>query len=145
MTDEFSMRGFNKSDIDSLAEFKRKSVKINLPDASENSVKNYKKNLLKWNKKEPEGIKIAEKNGEIAGYIWLNTKKRYGLIRHLFVKEKFRREGLAKKLFFLAENYFKKKKKEKIRLTATLKREWLVEFYERMGYEKKRVIMEKDI
>lgn len=145
MEDKFTIREFKKEDIDTLVEFKRRSVELNLPNSSANNVKNFKNNILRWYEKEPEGIKVVEEDGEIVAYVWLNTKKNYGLIRHLFVRKEYRRKGIAKKLFSLAEEYFNSKGKEKIRLTATLSRDWLVKFYEKMGYEKKRIIMEKSI
>jgi len=138
------IRKFRRSDLPILCEFQKENLEINFPDLPKN-IKRFKRNLLEWSKKEPEGIKIVESEGRVIGYIWLNTKEHYGLVRHLFVMKEKRGKGIGRKLMKIAEDYFKDKNKNKVRLTVTLSNEKLVGFYKKLGYKGKRLIMERVI
>ena len=95
------IRNFEKNDLNKIMKFKRKSVKISFPKTRMNEGK-IRKKLLSHSKKDPNRIKVVEEDGKIIGYIWFSVKKnylgKYGLIQHVFVDNKYRGRGLAKKL-----------------------------------------------
>ncbi len=144
------LRDLKPEDINSLIEFHKKSISINFPGIRP-APKNFKNNLLKWFKKEPRGINVLEKEGKVIGYMWLNTKynsfrkKRFGLIRQLFIKEGYRGRGLAKQLVKFAEEYFKKRGANYMELKVTLINKAAISLYKKAGFKEKRVVMEKEL
>src|SRR3989338_162264 len=146
--EDITLRNFSLKDTKVLEGFQKESVPISFPGIKPN-LPNFKKNLFKYFKKEPDGIAVLEKDGEVIGYIWLNTKynsfrkKRYGLIRKLYIKNAYRGRGLAKRLLKFAEEYFEKKKAKYIELKVTLTIRAAVDLYKKAGYLQKRIILEK--
>ncbi|MCI8384715.1 MAG: GNAT family N-acetyltransferase [Clostridia bacterium] len=79
------------------------------------------------------------KESEIIGYIMLelNKEKRYSFIQGLFVEEKYRHRGIAKRLINEAENYSRSIGCKVIEAEI---RNYLFRFYNELGfsiYEKK--------
>lgn len=139
------IRSFRESDIKKIMEFKRQSVKLSFPRKKMNEAR-YKKRLLRYAKKQPDGIRVVE-DGEIAGYIWFSVEKnylgRYGLVHHIYIDKNYRNLGLGKKLMKLAEGYFKRKGIKRIKVTITLGNKPSLRMCKRLGYKESRIIMER--
>ncbi|MCK5023952.1 MAG: GNAT family N-acetyltransferase [Candidatus Aenigmarchaeota archaeon] len=141
-------RRFQESDIEKILEFKKKSVQVSFPDNNFNPEK-YKESVLKNFEREPEGMHVLEENGKVIGFLWMSTTRtilgKCGLVHQIYIDDEFRGKGLAKKLMDCAEEYFREKNIKRIKLTVTLENVSAIKLYEKIGYQKKRVVMEKNI
>jgi ribosomal protein S18 acetylase RimI-like enzyme len=141
-------RIFREADLPDIIEFKKKSFGISFPGQKFHPDK-FRNAILKSFGKEPEGIQVLEDGREVIGYVWMSTRDsdsgKHGLIHHIFIKESHRKMGLAAKLMNYAEEYFRKKGIDVIKLTVTIDNGAAVRLYEKLGYTKKRIVMEKGI
>lgn len=142
------IRNFQIEDLEKICKFKRESVKVSFPGSKVN-INLFKKKLLKQIKVKPDSIKVLEKDNILIGYIWLRIIKtsisKYGKIHHIFVDKNYRNLGLGKKLIWQAEKYFKSNNVNKIRLTVTKSNRVAINFYKKLGFEEKRIVMEKEL
>ena len=140
------IRNFVKSDLNKIMRFKRQSVKISFPKGKMDEGK-IKKKILSHAERDPNSIRVVEKDGKIIGYIWFSVEKnylgKYGLIHHVFIDDKYRGFGLARKLMKIAEKYLKTKGIKKIKVTVTLTNLPSLRMCKKLGYKKTRVIMER--
>jgi ribosomal protein S18 acetylase RimI-like enzyme len=142
------IRDFRSGDLDRIVGFKRESVRTNFPN-SRLDEKMFARLLLKNVKENPGHVKVAEVDGEIAGYIWFKTVEAdigvFGRMEHLFVDERFRKAGIGKRLIESAERHFIKSGIRKVKLTVTSSNETAAALYRKLGYATKRLVMEKDL
>ena len=90
-------------------------------------------------------------DGAPCGFLWLVicqnswTNERYGYVNNLFVVNSRRGQGLGEDLMNYADDWFRRRRISRIRLTVTVENDAACRLYERLGYEVKRWEMEKDI
>ncbi|MBN2043020.1 MAG: GNAT family N-acetyltransferase [Candidatus Aenigmarchaeota archaeon] len=141
-------RALRKDDIPAIMGFKKKSVRVSFP-GHEFSPEKFRESLERHMEKEPEGIQVLEEDGKIIGYIWFSSGNgdvgEYGLLRQLFVDEEYRGKGLAERLIRYAEEYFFAKGIKRIKLTVTMSNSPAIRLYEKLKYDKTRVVMEKTV
>ena len=137
------IRSFKNSDLDKIMEFNYESNKISFPNY-EFDGSFFKKNILSA---ETGSVLVAEEDGKIAGYIYVKIKKLssgvVGIIQHVFVDPKFRGNGLATRLIKKGFKYFRSKNVKRIRSTVTLANETSLKMIRKLGFEEKRIVMEK--
>ncbi|MFH1978174.1 MAG: GNAT family N-acetyltransferase [Candidatus Aenigmatarchaeota archaeon] len=145
---DFKIREYTESDLDQILKFKEQSAKISFPEQKIKTEK-FKKILEKKLEKHEDCIKILEVKSKVAGYIQMSIKKTivgdYGIIDNVFVKGEYRRAGIGKKMMEEAEKYFKKKKIDKMRVKVTLTNIASLNLCKKLGFEEKRLILEKKI
>ncbi|RLJ10139.1 MAG: hypothetical protein DRP15_01020 [Candidatus Aenigmatarchaeota archaeon] len=145
---EFVIRNFKPEDLDVITMFKQESGRISFPD-SKIDLEMFKRSLLSRVRKDPETVKVIEKDGEIIGYIYFFIKKTLtgtcGYIEHVFVRNEHRGKGLGKLLMKEAERYFKSKGIKRIRATVTLSNQTSLAMCRSLGYKEKRIILEKEL
>ncbi|MCD6495791.1 MAG: GNAT family N-acetyltransferase [Candidatus Aenigmarchaeota archaeon] len=143
-----TIRAFSMDDIDIICAFKRESVKENFPGSNFNEAL-FRRIFLLSAEKNPNGVRVAEENGHVVGYIWFKVVEssvgRFGRIEHLFVKRGYRGQGIAKQLIAAAEEYFRLSGIGKVKLTVTIANDTAVSLYRKLGYVPKRYKMEKDL
>jgi len=101
-----------------------------------------------------EGIcLIAENNEELIGLISVSIQERapifeenkYVKVHDLYVKEKFRSQGVAKKLFERAEKWASNQNVEAIELNVDTPNKAAINFYEKQGFGEIRKKMRKKL
>ena len=131
-----------------VCDFKEESNKTNFPGCSFNR-EMYERILRRAMEKVPGCVKVAEADGEIAGFIWLRVMEStlgvFGRIEDVYVDSRHRKRGIGRKLMETAESYFAGYGIGKIKLTVTKTNKAGISLYESMGYETKRLRMEKDL
>ncbi len=141
-------RTFREEDLPTIIGFKTKSVKVSFPGHKFDPEK-FRDSLLRQWEKEPDGIQILEEDGKIIGYIWFNSGSgdvgRYGMLRQLFIDDGYRGRGLAERLIRYAEDYFFSRGIKRIKLTVTMANSPAMKLYEKLKYDKTRVVMEKTV
>ena len=144
----FVLRNFTPDDLETVSEFKRKSVVISFPD-TEYDIDNFRKNILSSSENEPDSVQVLENDGKIIGYIWFRIRSgitgHLGIVNHVFIDESVRRMGLANELMKVAEDFFMSRGIKRARVTVTLSNESSMRMCRKLGYAEKRVIMEKDL
>lgn len=144
------LRNFKPSDSNALSDFQKETIQLNFPDVDVD-INTFKKNLKIWHRQEPDGIKVLERGGEVIGYVWVNTsynsfrKKRFGLVRHIFIRKDHRGKDFAKRLMRAAEKYLRGQGVSYIELKVTMTNTAAIGLYKALGYKEKRVIMEKKL
>jgi len=113
-------------------------------------IKDLKKGI--WYIAEINGRAVAYASGQIAkadeGVNWADLRKgqKYGNIEQIYVKRKYRKRGIGKKLTQKYLDYFKKEKVKIVKLKAVSKNlRRLIDFYERLGFEEKVCDMIKEL
>jgi ribosomal protein S18 acetylase RimI-like enzyme len=135
-------------DADMICGYKMESVRQNFPDC-EFLEKMFRAHLIRQLRMKPETVKVIESGGKVAGYIWIKVVDSsvgiFGRIEHIFVEKGFRMKGIGKHLMKAAEDYFRSKGVKKVKLTVTTGNKAAISLYERIGYETRRYVMEKDL
>lgn len=97
-------------------------------------------------------VLVAELKGEIIGYLVLmlgvkdsSTGYPHAWIFDLFVKEEYRRKGVAKKLLKIAEDIAARSGYRYIGLTVTSENTPAVNLYTKLGYLEERKVMVKEL
>ena len=136
-----------KKDLEKIANITKIEFS-KLPFNEKDSIKNILKNLNFYFK--VEEIYVVVINRKIVGVIIFkieqSCEERVIIIEELVVEEKFKKQGIGKKLMEFTESYAKKKKVKSISF-STHKKAPAVKFYQKLGYKtnKKRISMSKRI
>lgn len=142
------VRNGRPADADKICRYKMESVRLNFPEC-EFSEKMFRAHLQRQLRLRPDTVKVIESGGQVAGYIWFKVVESsvgtFGRIEHIFVDEGFRNQGIGKRLMKAAEDHFRSKGVKKAKLTVTTGNKAAVSLYERIGYETRRYVMEKDL
>ena len=141
-----------EKDIKTVCEFHKDHVKINFPDSL------YKKHLFKSqledeSKRNDQGLLMisSQKFVENIGFLWLKImydpykELFYGDLHYIHLVPKCRGLGIGNQLMKYAEDYFKKKGCEEIRLGTDANNGASISLYEKSGFVLKRVLYEKKI
>lgn len=143
-----AVRNFRQGDLESIVDFKRESAAVSFPGRGF-SEESFRKEILKRTSKNPESIKIAEKDGKVVGYVYFKIVRtafgRSGVINHVFVDREHRRMGLGQRLMEVAEDHLRSQDLERIRVTITKTNEPSLRMCRRLGYREKRLVMEKEL
>lgn len=89
--------------------------------------------------------------GESCGFVWLVvcqntwTGERYGYINNLYIVPEMRGQDLGGALLEFADEWFKRRRISRLRLTVTTSNAAACRLYEKDGYRVTRWEMEKDI
>ncbi len=120
-------------------------------NAEELSVEHRREKLEREN--EEQVCLVAEEDGELVGLITAGimqtpsvfSREEYVKIHDLYVKEEFRREGLATKLFEKVERWAEDKGCEAIELSVDEPNKKALEFYREQGMKEIRKKMRKEL
>ncbi|MDE2001517.1 MAG: GNAT family N-acetyltransferase [Patescibacteria group bacterium] len=108
--------------------------------------------VTSWFSQKDMLVLIAEENGRTAGYAQVSVEpapayaavKKIGVVYDLFVREEFRRQGIARLLFAEAMAWFQKKKVKNIELSVDARNASGVAFWTSMGFEPFKLRMRMD-
>ena len=108
-----------EDDLPVLAIFERELARSSFPDDPIVDLKYHREKLERALRAEPEGMVVmvavgpgAPPGGEIASWLWMSTKRtlatgeRYGVVRSIYVRARYRGRGLAQDLVRYALRYF---------------------------------------
>ncbi|MDK2843188.1 MAG: hypothetical protein PWQ17_2695 [Anaerophaga sp.] len=88
-------------------------------------------------------------SGDLIGFHWLEieeeNKRRIGHIGSLWVAQKYRRQGIGKKMKEKAEVWAKKAGAEELRTEVYFANSRMIEYNKKLGYRPGQVIMTKDL
>jgi ribosomal protein S18 acetylase RimI-like enzyme len=142
------IRDFRPQDMEKIMEFTRRVMLENFPGCEFNGDV-IRKSMERHLRVAPDAIKVLEVGGESAGYVWMKVVKSaagvFGRLEQLFIEERYRKQGLGKRLVSVAEEYFRRKGLKKVKLTVTKENNSALSLYSSMGYEARRLVMEKDL
>ncbi len=142
------IRDFRPADSDTIVRFKEESNKVSFPGASFDR-RMYRNLLERSAAAAPAFIKVAEADGETAGFVWFreikSTVGTFGRIEDLFVDGSHRGKGIGKALMKAAEDTLKASGVGKLKLTVTISNSVGLSLYEKLGYRTTRYRMEKDL
>jgi ribosomal protein S18 acetylase RimI-like enzyme len=146
MEAKIKQRNFVESDLPEIIAFRREGVRISFPSHEFNEAR-FTERFLRYANKHPERVQVLERNGEIIGYIWFGVSDgdtgKHGELHQIFIREGFRKKGLAKRLLSYAEKHLASMGANSMRITATDSNCRAVKFYEKMKYRRIRTVMEK--
>jgi ribosomal protein S18 acetylase RimI-like enzyme len=141
-------RDFEKGDTQRILEFKKESASVSFP-SMEIDADFFRRRVLETIGSDPGSVKVAELDGKIVGYVYLEIKRALtgtvGYINHVFVSEPFRKSGLGSRLMRLAEDHLRSKGIKRIRVTVTNTNTASISLCKKLGYEEKRTILEKTL
>lgn len=160
MCNEIKIRKAKPKDINTLAELNTKLLKhhsqfekeLYALASSKNRKKAMQKNARQRIHSKNSLALIAESGNQIAGYLTASIKQKpeyfktnkVGHIHQLFVKPKFRKQGLGKALFKEAEKFFKKKGVKWLEIEASVKNKLTNKTYKALGMrEFETILVEK--
>lgn len=142
------IRNFQEKDTESIIGFKKESAKLSFPGIDIDT-ELFRRRLLKRTEKNPNLVKVAEDNGRVIGYVFMDRRKSItgpvGYISHVFVAEPYRKSGLGLRLAKEAEYYLRSLGIRKLRVTVTKTNTLSLNFCRKLGYEEKRLILEKTL
>lgn len=96
-----------------------------------------------------QGVYVAEKDGEILGYIWLVENAEmftgigYVFVMGIAVKPEWRKRGIGKHLMDSAEEYCRKKGMALLKLVVNSKNKEALRLYRQLGFEIEEFHMRK--
>lgn len=132
-----------------LWDFDNDHQKINFPKDSPN-YEEFLKRIRKEFEEEPEGFFLIYENGNIIGQLFLKTryniyrKQKYGEVRDIHLDQDNRGKGYGKKLLEFSDEYFKKKGCKYALAGVSALNEASNAVFEKSGYERTRIILEKE-
>jgi len=96
---------------------------------------------------------VAEENGEVTGYLAARVEdgpsysihKKIGVVADVAVDEKYRRQGVAEKLFGAALEWFQKKQLATIELSVYSKNLPAIALWKKLGFQEYKIRMRKNI
>lgn len=141
-----------KKDMETICEFHKDHIRINFP-GSMYKEKLFKKIVKNEYKKEPDGflIVVDPKTAESIGFLWLSTRydpyreTKYGYIHYIHLIPEYRGKGIGAILMKKAESYFRKKGASFLQLGTYANNVASTKLFKKVGYEVKRLVMEKKI
>ncbi len=118
-------------------------------DVRANAVKYFTDRL----RKDKHVFLVAEIDGDFAGFVSMEEKMarpvferdKYGHIHELFVRNKYRREGVASKLLDHLEEYSREKDLDMLSLSVNVRNRSAIQLYEEKDYRKERTMMIKNL
>lgn len=102
------IRQATAADIPAIAEFEVEIARISFPENPITDPAVHQKKLRKALEKAPEGMCVAEVEGQIAGWLWITmntnpaTGERYATLRSLAVSGSLRGQGIGRALAMFA-------------------------------------------
>lgn len=121
---------------------------FNNPDLNKLNEKNIKKEFSGFDNKK-RILLVAEDKNELIGFLIgtfvSNIYKKIGYIDDIFVKKKFRKQGIGGKLIKEFEKLMNKRKVKELMLGVSVKNKKALRFYKKLGFEIKHYQMEKEL
>ena len=142
MTD-ITVRPMNEKDINQAADIHRKVVREGLGQTTSYAIEDLFKSFIK---KSPKTCIVAEKDGEVAGFVigfikeWGFGVERSGWIEMIEVDPKFMGAGVGKKLGETLINNFKNEKINEVYTSIKWDSGDLVAFFKSIGFDKSNFI-----
>lgn len=134
--------------MEKLLEYREKTARISFPGIRMDR-NNAKRTMLRHAEKHPGTIKVAESDGNPAGYIMFQPKKGslgpYGHINTIFVEKTYRNRGVGALLLKEAEKRLRKKGLRRMNATVTATNRRSLDFFGEHGYRKTRIVVEKSV
>lgn len=115
------------------------------------SLENFQEKIMEMLEDDNHHMLIAVKQGEVVGFINFTVRKTIlhqqpsALIDELVVDEKYRGEGLGKKLVYQAINRAKQLGCGEIEVSTEKSNELARKFYQKIGFDEDAVLLEKDL
>jgi predicted methyltransferase/ribosomal protein S18 acetylase RimI-like enzyme len=147
--EKLTTRDFKWSDFPRILEFEREIAKKSFPTAPILDEQYHRQKLRRTIKSDPSSLKVAVLNGEVVGWLWLKkekdrvTQERFGYIKSIIVKPKYRHQRIGTRLMMLAERYFSRKHIDRIDLIVSNANYEAAMFFERVGFSKEHSTMRK--
>lgn len=140
------------ADADRVCTWQRETYALNFPGFhfSESFANAFRSDLRRANLDTEHGLFVLD-DGAACGFMWLVvckntwTGERYGYVNNIFVVNQRRGEGLGEELMRWSEEWFRKRRVTKIRLTVTATNQGACRLYEKAGFEVTRWEMEKEL
>jgi len=101
-----------EADLPVLAIFERELARSSFPEDPILDLSYHQDKLRRALRQEHSGMIVQTVRGEIASWLWLSTKRtlatgeRYGVIRSIYIRKRYRGQGLALGLANYAARYF---------------------------------------
>lgn len=148
-----AIRAFDwNHDADSVCLWQRETYALNFPGFhfSESFGNAFRGDLRRANLDSEHGLFMLD-DGAPCGFMWLVvckntwTSERYGYVNNIFIVHHRRGEGLGKELLSWSEEWFRKRRVSRVRLTVTASNSAACKLYESAGYDTTRWEMEKEL
>lgn len=88
---------------------------------------------------------VATEDGKVIGLVNYMCSSAYGTINYLYVLPNWRRQGVGRALLENAEKHIAAASIRFARVSVNLYEDSIIEFYKKMGYSTRQVIMKKSI
>ena len=149
--EDFIIRNFEwDKDYGRVLEFQEDLYKTNFPDfiATYAFFKEIEKRLREVSDRENNRILVAEKNGRVIAYLWVEYQDekgiRVGTINQLYIVPRWRNQGLGEILLHKGDDFFRENRVRKIQLHVSASNVAAYKLYKKSGFQPIRVFMEKD-
>lgn len=140
------------ADADAVCRWQQETYCINFPgfvytDSFEAA---FRQDLRRASLDGDQGLFVLD-DGAPCGFAWAIiccntwTGERYGYLNNLYVLPDRRGQGLAEELITLSEDWFKKRRIKRVRLTVTVSNEVACGLYKKLGYGVARWEMDKEL
>jgi predicted methyltransferase/ribosomal protein S18 acetylase RimI-like enzyme len=144
---KLEVRSFEWADFPIILEFEREIARNSFPETPVLDSAYHRRKLENAVKRELGGLKVAVLGSEIVGWLWLKTeedrttRERFGYIKSVIVKPKYRHQGLGRSLMKAAKRYFASKGIDRIDLIVSASNYQAAFFFEEMGLQSKHATM----
>ena len=151
LLDGFITRPAAEKDLPRLADFEIEIARISFPGDPVTDPQVHIKKLAKAMQKDPEGMFVLDRGGEIAGWLWITinanfmTGERYATFRSFAVAADLRGTPIPEAFFRFGLDYCCQK--EVVRATGKVHVQNMAmrSLYKAVGFEAKHLTMEIDI
>ena len=139
-TMQCTSRPATEDDLGVLAIFERELARAAFPEDPILDLEYHEEKLRRALRQEPEGMIVQTVHGEIVAWLWLSTKKtlatgeKYGVVRSLYVRERYRRHGLALGLAEYTLRYFRARGVGKIVAKLHAENQAALQVFRRAGF-----------
>jgi len=128
--------------------FRHQTARASFPGAKINR-NMLESNIMRMMESDPESVMVADEAGAIIGCVAMKRKGtlsgKTGVVEHIFVEKGSRGRGIAKVLMKAVEERLKKEGIRKVRATVTISNNPSLKMFRSLGYNKRRVVLEKNI
>lgn len=148
-----AIRAFDwEADANTVCTWQRETYALNFEGFhfSESFANAFRNDLRRATLDADHGLFMLD-DGHPCGFLWLVicrntwTGERYGYVNNLYVTHERRGHGFGEELLNYSEDWFKKRRVSRLRLTVTVSNEAACRLYEKAGYKVTRWEMEKDV
>lgn len=151
------IRSAKKSDLPELMKLLEEMViyhtKIDRYYKSFSKYSGLKEEVESWLFNKEMKVLVAEDDGELVGYAQVSAEDaptyaavlKIGVVYDMYVREPYRRSGIANRMFTEAMAWFEKKKIKNIELSVDARNTAGVKYWESLGFSVYKFRMRKDL